>query len=561
MLRCRVNSSDRDHAGPLGLVGIARGPRAALLSTLTFVIANTIACSACLVSCAPDPIQRATESGGPGSSPTDQPNWITQSDDWYSLTLAAARAGWMRVVREDDGHRYRTTNEMTLKFNQGGAQFDIDSYVEWIEGHDGQPLRLVVARKDKEKLASVDAANASVWEKTRDGDPLGLLTSKRAWEFDGTEVTKIASHGEKKVVRTSAPKPGGEWLTPAATQELIRRRISEDAGAIEYGMIDAPDSLRYVGVTSTLVGRSEFGFDGVLIPVTVWRTQTSINPGQTISHYSPDGKLMSSSVDLGVGVLETRLCKKEEALFDAVAALPVKPTAVKPDRELTATSRTVFEVRLKEGKLPQLPSAGSQTVEISADGASARITVVTGTSSAATSAELEDVRLREGSPIVGSADPVILDLAAHSLRETEGMDNLDLAKSSRAVVHRHFARRIADGSSAPVPKGGMQLFDTDLERAKTLCAVLRIHRIASRIVSGLAYAAQPNGQGVFEWTMWTQALVDGRWVDLDPTGLDQFNGGHILTGLGSLSAMSTDPDPVGFAKLLSQVEIKVVSQQ
>ena len=48
---------------------------------------------------------------------------------------------------------------------------------------------------------------------------------------------------------------------------------------------------------------------------------------------------------------------------------------------------------------------------------------------------------------------------------------------------------------------------------------------------------------------------------MDPTGTDPFNAAHILSGFAGIGATDADPDPAGFAKLLSKVEIRVISQE
>lgn len=469
----------------------------------------------------------------------------------------------MRVVREDDGNRYRTANEMTLEFHHAGTDLNADSYAEWTESHDGQPLHLVVARKDKTNLANSDIGKPSVWEKTRDGDPQSLLTSKHEWEFNGPRATQII-HRDNELVRLPDFIPNGEWLTPAAAERFIHRQISENAAAMEYGTLEASDTLRVVHVHSTLVGPSDFAFDGRMIPVTVWSTGTSASAAQATSHYSHDGKLVYSSNDLGIGVLETRMCRKDEALAAAgpASAPQLDYPVVKPDRALIAKSRTAFEIRLKQGKLPRLPSAGAQVAEMSEDDSSARVTVDAARTSAATEPELADAALRERSPMMGSDDSDILDLAAQSIRQAEGLGALELAKSSRAIIFHRFAVREPAGSTVPSVASAIQARDTGAEPARMLCAVLRVHRIASRMASGLAYSAPPRGgDGLFEWRIWTQAMLDGRWVDLDPLSAEPFDARHILTGFAGVGMANTNPDPASFAKLLSSLEIKVVSQE
>src|SRR4030095_7932104 len=118
--------------------------------------------------------------------------------------------------------------------------------------------------------------------------------------------------------------------------------------------------------------------------------------------------------------------------------------------------------------------------------------------------ELMESDLREQSAVALPETQSILDLAAQAIRQSKGVGPLEVAASARAVVHQRFAEQ---GGSDPHARGN------GVEAARTLCSVLRVHRITSRIVSGLAYSTQPGGEGAFEWRAWTQALIDGRWLD------------------------------------------------
>ena len=115
------------------------------------------------------------------------------------------------------------------------------------------------------------------------------------------------------------------------------------------------------------------------------------------------------------------------------------------------------------------------------------------------------------------------------------------------------------GSTVPSVASAIQARDTGAEPARMLCAVLRVHRIASRMASGLAYSAPPRGgDGLFEWRIWTQAMLDGRWW-IDPAE-PLLDARHIWTGF-AWGVHGELTDPASFAKLLSSLEIKVVSQE
>ncbi|MHC5114764.1 MAG: hypothetical protein ACYTGP_10085, partial [Planctomycetota bacterium] len=70
-----------------------------------------------------------------------------------------------------------------------------------------------------------------------------------------------------------------------------------------------------------------------------------------------------------------------------------------------------------------------------------------------------------------------------------------------------------------------------------------------------AFAGERN---IFGWHMWTQALIDGKWVDLDATLRDPYDAVHVLTGTSSLSDGEGIGDMASLLMLIGNLEIEVV---
>src|SRR5688572_32206329 len=120
---------------------------------------------------------------------TPQRPWAIQSDHWYALSIASRPVGWMRIVRENDGQRYRTANQMSLNFQEAGANAQIEWFDVWLETHAGEPVRF-------EQFSLSGAGDAgSAWEKLRNDDASGDLTLKRAWEFEGETTIMTVPRG------------------------------------------------------------------------------------------------------------------------------------------------------------------------------------------------------------------------------------------------------------------------------------------------------------------------------------------------------------------------------
>ena len=431
-----------------------------------------------------------------------QAEWNVLSDTWYALSLAGAQVGWMRIVREDDGQRYRTANEMSLRFQQFGATAHIETLNLWLETHDGHPLRFQLAERNLEQLETAEAGARppSIWEQIRQNPRAGSLKLKRAWEFDGENVTMIVPQADADV-RVPALAPAGQWQPPAAMQRLMAQQIRQDSQAFEYDTINAATDLQTLHLKSERVGSAEFPLHGKPVPVTVWRTRSANHDSPTLSYYAEDGALMYSLANLAIGVLETRACSKDEALSIAAKPAPIVSLNITPDRPISATMSATYEIALPQGKLPGLPSAGAQTVVMNEDGSSARLTVDLAQHSPAGAVELAESQVREGAPTGLEHDAIELRLAAESMKQTQGLTPLDLAQASWKVVRDHYESQIDQADEAN---------DHGIKRANTLAWVLRVHRIPARIVCGLAFV--PTGdRGAFQTRVWTQGLIEEKW--------------------------------------------------
>jgi len=60
--------------------------------------------------------------------------------------------------------------------------------------------------------------------------------------------------------------------------------------------------------------------------------------------------------------------------------------------------------------------------------------------------------------------------------------------------------------------------------------------------------------------MWSQALVDGKWIDLDATLQTQYSVGHIATLTTSLSDENFAAEMGGIIATIGNLEIEVVEE-
>jgi transglutaminase-like putative cysteine protease len=92
-----------------------------------------------------------------------------------------------------------------------------------------------------------------------------------------------------------------------------------------------------------------------------------------------------------------------------------------------------------------------------------------------------------------------------------------------------------------------------------LCALLRAGGVPARVASGLVYADGMLGeQAIFGWHMWTQALIDGKWVDFDATLPNRYDAAHVLTGTSSLADGAGSSDLAAVMMLIGNLEIEIL---
>ena len=93
------------------------------------------------------------------------------------------------------------------------------------------------------------------------------------------------------------------------------------------------------------------------------------------------------------------------------------------------------------------------------------------------------------------------------------------------------------------------------EHGVLLAAMLRAEGIPSRVASGLVWM---DGLDAFGWHMWTQAFIDGQWIDLDATLRVPFTVGHILVATSALEDGDGQRELLALLGLLGNLEVEVV---
>ncbi|MHC4107747.1 MAG: transglutaminase-like domain-containing protein, partial [Planctomycetota bacterium] len=444
-------------------------------------------------------------------------DWKLVDEHWYVLELNGAKAGHSHEIVETDGERYRSTSDLNLKLGRGPAVTEFAVSTWFIETHAGEPVEFGYIQ---------DTA---------------LMKVETRYVFEEHHVKSISRQAGREFVK-ELPLPEGSWLAPRALHRYWLEQRAGSAKQIEFRTIDPPNGLTPVSVRTELQGDAELRFNGRMVPVTVWKTSLSLAPGSettAIEKYDADGRLMVSEADFGFGPMATTLATKAEALADPKGPGPevVVKTFVTPDKPIKRAGHAKaarLRVRVREGRMPPLPSAGAQRVLPGDGDASAILDIDLGENLPADAGDAANPSYRESSAMIDAGDPLIQRMAERVARRA-GDSALARAQAMRELVHDHVTEKDLDTAFASASETARTKTGDCSEHAVLLCAILRADGIPARVATGLVYAQWfLDERDIFGWHMWTQALIDGAWVDLDATLDRRYHAAHVLTATSSL---------------------------
>lgn len=538
---------------------------------------------------------------------------------WYRIEVDGAPAGWAmeRIVREDG--RTTTSSRMSLRLRRGGTELTVELASRFVETAAGEPVLM--------------------WRR----QALGRLPVESTFRFgpDGVEATTVQAG--RKSRRTLPTPPGDWLPPDAARRAAVAHRVAGDESytlrLIEplQGLepVTVTRELLGPGTVPGAVGRWRER------PIEGWPSETGGGVSGPESPESPEassdvqldavGRLVASSTTfLGLELTLRRTDRRSaRAAIDAGATPELMvSTFVRPDRPIRDPRRLrrgVYELSLSSGgspgrapdgtsgapsgdpaELPELPRTDTQRVEPVADpaegavrrAARVRVRVVVDTDGhprrppdADGAPPPPDRSLYlAASSYLDYRDPEVLKLL-ETLERSAGQEPdgpggalgegpRERAERLAALVHREIAAKSLDTGFATASEVARTRTGDCTEHAVLLAALLRAEGIPSRVVSGLVYLEEMAGaRDVFGYHMWTQALIDGRWVDLDATaapgpepGPDSgterspgppgasygFDATHIALAVSPLDGPDAAADFLPLTPLIGRLEIRVV---
>ena len=474
-----------------------------------------------------------------GQTPSTQPRDVEKDEQWFAVELGGARMGFAHQVVAASGDEVLNTMTMKMTVGRGSSAVAVSMITTSRESSDGELYEMTL-RQDM-------SGQAQHWR----------------WTFAEDHVEQHVREGGRE--RTSRlDLPAGAWLGPGAAETYFAERRRAGAKDITYRTIEADGGLQAVKYRHVYAHDEQMKVLDREVTVGVWTTTITHPDGQAISgrtYLSRDGVTVRSDIDAGVGAFTLRLVSEAEARRPVQGEQPdlFGKTVIEPDqpiRRAGRTTRAVFRLRPRDGALPELPNAGSQRVQVGDDG-TVMLTVDTSVNSKAEPDETSDPQFREPSVMIGSDDERVMALARRAARDREG--TAARANAMRSFVYRYVSNKNLATAFASASETARTKSGDCSEHAVLLAAMLRADGIPSRVASGLVYADRFAGKrDIFGWHMWTQALIDGEWVDLDATLPVRYHAAHILTSTSSLADGAAGADLSSVLQLMGNLDIDVI---
>ncbi len=468
-------------------------------------------------------------------------DWTTEEDNWYSVTIDGAKSGWAHELVEVDSEtkNIKSSKIQNMTLSRGGMEITISVSSAFVETNDGKPV----------SVKSAQEAMGMVQETT--------------WVFGEKklEITTVA--GGDPIVK-KVPLPTKPWLTPQAVKRLFKKKIAEGVGVITYQTMAPELGPSVITVVMTKEGEEERDILGNELTVISWETENDRLPVVGMEYYTTGGLNVGSKMNAGFGAIENNIMSKFDALSpvnevpELMVSLFVEPN--KPiDNDLSVLT---MRIKSKDGTKVKLPSVGMQHATTNEDG-TATLVVDLESPIPATKGELADEKYLSASAICDGTDEAVSAIATDALASLpQGAGDSAKALALRSAIHEFIEDKNMSTAFASASQVARTKEGDCSEHAVLLCGVLRAAKIPSRGVIGMVYISNfPAPNGVFGWHMWSQALIDGKWVDLDATLKTPFSVGHIATTTSSLSDEDFAAEMGGIIATIGNLDVEIVDEQ
>ncbi|MDX2119134.1 MAG: transglutaminase-like domain-containing protein [Planctomycetota bacterium] len=476
-----------------------------------------------------------------------RPSLGADQDNWAVLLMNGQRSGWQNTRTTERDGTITTESKVSMSVGRGATKLTVAMETRFVETTDGKPVRMWL----RQQLAAAPV--------------------EQTWEWGEKDVGLTVVSGDQKQEQR-VDKPEGTWLTPAAAEREVLRRMKSGEKEITLRTVDPTLGLQVVEVTRKDFTPAKVEIAGKQVNVTRCTSTISGYP-ESIEYLDENGQLVKVETNLGGFNVVMQRSDRATALGEIEGAELMVSTFVRPDKVITNARHVasgVYRLTLTEGAMPGLPSVGGQTV--TREGDALIVAVSARGSSPAADHDAQNAAFTKPSTMVNFEDDRVKKLAKVALANAGQLDAAKKAEALRRFVHAYIDRKELGVGFASAGEIARTRTGDCTEHGVLLAALLRAHGIPSRVASGLVFADRFAGsENIFGYHMWAQALLEveadpakpgvrePRWVDLDATLADEtpFDATHITISTSGLEDGVIEKSMLTTAQLMGRLKIEV----
>ena len=461
-------------------------------------------------------------------------------EQWFICTLGGEPCGWMHIKVEENAMRrsHRTVTQISLRRKDSMVTSRLENTL--VEALDGTVQEMVHAQT------------------------LGEEMLEERWFFLPERIRYIVRNGNRHRTSTK-PVPSGSWYSMEQALRLAlgtSPEVSATEPALSCRVLNPSRGDQPIATRFFRLGSAEITTDEGAIPTTHWRIEEEGNP-PTEAWFDERGVLVRSRAEFttGLGPLEMMRSTRAAATRatpapEVMVATSVTPTkAAGAPRSIDRQDTIHLRVLNTDGTPAPLPSIGAQRT-----GGDGLVTIQRDTGSPEADGIQGD--FLASVPMADSTDEAIMDFARRGAGHKVG--SAARAESIRRAVNRHINLKNLNTAFATASETVRKKRGDCTEHAVLLVAALRAQDIPARAVNGLIWSrnASDDNQPAYVWHMWTQALIDGQWRDLDATlvGPRGHHCGHLAVSVNDLSRASINQASTQMLEILGDLRIEVLAE-
>ena len=463
---------------------------------------------------------------------------IESDEQWYVLRMLDQPVGWATIRVSEKDNVISSGMDMSMAVKRGPVELKIKVESAFRESSNGKPLSALTKQT------------------------LGALTIEHHLTFTDTGIEQVTRQGGRELKKT-LPLPKGEWLPPTAAGLFVEEQLAKGMKEIKVRTFEATSLMSAFDMTIQIGQQSVIEVFGRQVPAIEQTIVTSILPGMKTTRYVDDKGRMLKEIQTIAGMkLVMEASDKELAMAQVSPPELLVSSLINADRTIPNARQTrkgKYRLTVTEGEFPEVPSTAVQSVQKVADNAVLVSIDLDAPKPASGTKSPQDKPEIVRSVMIDGEDPKIRELAKQALGKDWDGSVPDRAEKLRRFAFEYIDEKDMSVGLASASEVAQTKTGDCTEHGVFLAALLQANGIPSRVASGLIYVDRfMQRRHVFGYHMWTQAWIDGRWVDLDGTFPPQrsFDATHITLNVTTMDDGATN-DMLNMIPLFGKLQIKV----